>query len=321
MTQFTGWYMVGNAVGLLVVGVLAASQASVDISGTVSFVAKDVYVQITGKITGTAEGDDITLSPLNYSAHTENGEPTKEELDTWKNKSLNFLNKNSIIKIEITIENLSDEREVRVKLEGNVGVEDNVNRVLKNGDSVYEKGTFVTIQPNNNKAVFTIEMNVYNTNYLVKQSPYEYKMTLQDENFVEENNTNQNCKITCNVNSEETLDEIFIAKMEESEILATDLVNEDSLIANKNVYKAYTEYDEVYAYLETGNLDLNSITVNSTLEMKIYLSSISSDYRITIQEEEIEFEEEMTNYIVLSFKYKVTENVTINIDGYLSFIF
>ena len=302
---------------LLIIGVFAASQVNVDITGTVSFVAKDVHVQITGKITGTKEsGDDIALSPLNYSADIVNGEPTEAELNTWKNKNLNFFDKKSVIKIEITVENLSTEREVNVKLEGFVGVDDNVNKVLKSDGNDYNSGTFVTVQPNNNKTTFTIEMNVANTNYSVRELPFSYLMTLEDENFVEESNTQSSSSVSVNVYSDEAFEDLEIVKLDADNDFIPDY------LIGTNIYKAQSSFGDVYAYLDTGEYDITSkITNNSIIKFKLYLSVMSYDYVIKIGDSDVIFDETMEDdYILLSFEHKVSQDVNIDISGFISYL-
>ena len=119
------------SIGLLVVGVFAASKASVGLKGTVSFVADDVYCTVSGKISGI-EGGDKTLPILNFSS-------TQED-EGWETQDLTFLDKNSTIKIEIIITNLSQERSVYVDIVGDVGVKDNIDKQLKQNGNAYKSG-------------------------------------------------------------------------------------------------------------------------------------------------------------------------------------
>lgn len=72
-------------IGLMIFGVFSVERASVNLGGTVSFEATNVYCRITGQITG-AEESPVTPQELNYSA---NSKPTEEQLASWNN-DLNF---------------------------------------------------------------------------------------------------------------------------------------------------------------------------------------------------------------------------------------
>ena len=71
-------------IALLITGVWAASTANVNIGGTISFNATNIYATITGSITGASTTP--TLSPLNYSAKSA---PTTTELNLCRCNSAN----------------------------------------------------------------------------------------------------------------------------------------------------------------------------------------------------------------------------------------
>lgn len=285
-------------IGVFVIGVLAANSVGVGINGSVSFVANDVYANIKGSITGTKDTDDITLSELNYSSTKE---PSPEEIATWANKSLNFYDKSSTIKIEITITNISDERPLYVRLTGDVGVKDNVNRVLKNSNSNYTSSEVVKIEPTKTTN-FTIEMNVKDTNYTVRNVGYSYALNLDNDNPA---GSTQPKKISCDFTSD-TVEDLIMTKTTESPL------------EGENVY-AITSDDFTYAYLGTGEYDITEeIPSGTELELKYCISSFSIVYAIQINGEEVDYTtEETDDYIFISINHTVENDLSISFEASL----
>ena len=142
-------------VALLITGVWAASTANVNIGGTISFNATNIYATITGSITGASTTP--TLSPLNYSAKSV---PTTTELNTWK-QNLTFADATiPTIKWTIQIQNKS-ERVLYVTLTDNISTLTNATKTLTfdNGSADGEQ----TIPAKTTK-VYTMEINVTDTN-------------------------------------------------------------------------------------------------------------------------------------------------------------
>lgn len=103
-------------VSLLVVGVYAATNVTLNIGGNVSFTATSVNALISGSVVGTAsnpttplEFDDISLS-----ADTTDGAVTMPP--SWQNVDLTYGDNGSPITITITIENRSPDRGIDVTL-------------------------------------------------------------------------------------------------------------------------------------------------------------------------------------------------------------
>ncbi|MBO5022513.1 MAG: hypothetical protein J6C53_03445, partial [Clostridia bacterium] len=142
-------------VALLITGVWAASTANVNIGGTISFNATNIYATITGSISGATTTP--TLSPLNYSAKSN---PGTTELNTWK-QNLTFTDATiPAIKWTVTIQNKS-ERTLYVTLTDNISTLTNATKTLTfdNGSADGEQ----TIPAKTSK-VYTMEIKVTDTN-------------------------------------------------------------------------------------------------------------------------------------------------------------
>ncbi len=98
---------------LLLVGVWAISNASVEIGGTISFNATNILATITGKIEGAAAG---TTNPEDL-VYTTTTEPEEAAIATWK-KNLSFKDTGNTIKYTIIIKNDSTSRNLMLRLTG-----------------------------------------------------------------------------------------------------------------------------------------------------------------------------------------------------------
>ncbi|MBO5022033.1 MAG: hypothetical protein J6C53_00935 [Clostridia bacterium] len=142
-------------VALLITGVWAVSSANVNIGGTISFNATNIYATITGSISGATTTP--TLSPLNYSAKST---PSTTEINTWK-QNLTFADATiPTIKWTVTIQNKS-ERALYVTLTDNISSLTNATKTLTfdNGSANGEQ----TIPAKTTK-VYTMEIKVTDTN-------------------------------------------------------------------------------------------------------------------------------------------------------------
>ena len=158
-------------VALLITGVWAASTANVNIGGTISFNATNIYATITGSISGATTTP--TLSPLNYSA---NSTPSTTELNTWK-QDLTFADATiPTIKWTVTIQNKS-ERTLYVTLTDNISTLTNATKTLTfdNGSADGEQ----TIPAKTSK-VYTMEIKVTDTNASASVE-YNFIFDLRDE--------------------------------------------------------------------------------------------------------------------------------------------
>ncbi len=171
-------------VALLITGVWAVSSANVNIGGTISFNATNIYATITGSITGATTTP--TLSPLNYSA---NSTPTTTELNSWK-QNLTFADVTTpTIKWTVTIQNKS-ERALYVTLTDNISTLTNATKTLTfdNGSASGEK----TIPAKTSKT-YTMEIKVTDTNASASVE-YDFNFDLRDASYIPKAELQQDAK-------------------------------------------------------------------------------------------------------------------------------
>ena len=111
--------------GLLITGVFALSNPSVNMGGTVSFEEKDVYAKVSGKIENT-EGQDKDLNPITFDYSS----TQQTSYEGWTNNALKFKDKTTEIKLTITIENLSTERSLYYEVQDTTGAITNVTKKI-----------------------------------------------------------------------------------------------------------------------------------------------------------------------------------------------
>ena len=100
-------------IGIVVVGVFAASSGTLLISGTVQFIADDVLCTITGSIENS-----LTSSPvLDALVWDLEGGPSDDERQSWLGNQLTFKYDHSSVYYRITIQNNSAERYIKIKLD------------------------------------------------------------------------------------------------------------------------------------------------------------------------------------------------------------
>ena len=186
-------------IGLMIFGVFSVERASVNLGGTVSFEATNVYCKITGQITG-AEESPVTPQELNYSA---NSKPTEEQLASWNN-DLNFTEDAQAIEIEVTVENLAT-RELIVSVDDLTTSSNNVIRSMTKtvgeASESYTSGSLYTIpastgegSANTSKATFTLKLEVDDPNNSATAT-YNYRVNLRDESvpvIIDDNNGSDN---------------------------------------------------------------------------------------------------------------------------------
>lgn len=68
------------ALAMLIIGVWAVQQGTVQMGGSISFNATDVYARVSGSITGTES--TVELADLYFSAEDENS-PSDSAIRTW----------------------------------------------------------------------------------------------------------------------------------------------------------------------------------------------------------------------------------------------
>ena len=171
-------------VGLMLIGIMAVNQATVNMGGSISFTATDVYARVTGKIEN-AQGEyaNKELPTLEFSA--ENDTPDQSG---WSNLNLLFDDDATPIVIKVTVENLSAQNTLRVNLNDTLSSTiENFEKVVKNDGEDYTNQTDITLQPNgqeNDSTTFTITMSVTNKNNSVT-ADFDYELNLFDQYYVE----------------------------------------------------------------------------------------------------------------------------------------
>ena len=171
-------------VGLMLIGIMAVNQATVNMGGSISFTATDVYARVTGKIEN-AQGEyaNKELPTLEFSA--ENDTPDQSG---WSNLNLLFDDDATPIVIKVTVENLSAQNTLRVNLNDTLSsTVGNLEKVVKRDGQEYANQTDITLQPNgqeNDSTTFTITMSVTNKNNSVTAN-FDYELNLFDQYYVE----------------------------------------------------------------------------------------------------------------------------------------
>ncbi len=103
-------------IALVSVGVWAASTATINLSGTLTFNATDVYCQVEGtfaNMSGTiTQPDTLTWD----STTTSSTDPKIGDETTWANKALTFDENGTSITLTIVVTNMSTERAINITL-------------------------------------------------------------------------------------------------------------------------------------------------------------------------------------------------------------
>ena len=121
-------------VSLLMVGVYAATNVTLNIGGNVSFTATSVNALVSGSVVGTASNptSPLELDDISLSADTTDGAVTMPP--SWQNVDLTYGDNGSPITITITIENRSPDRGIDVALTDSSSIS-NVTIIRKCNDS------------------------------------------------------------------------------------------------------------------------------------------------------------------------------------------
>ena len=170
-------------IGLMLMGVFAVNQATVNMGGSINFTATDVYARVTGKIEN-AQGEyaNKELPPIEFSA--ENDTPDQSE---WSGLNLLFDDDATPIEVTITVENLSTQNTLRVNLNDKLSsTVENFEKVVENDGRAYTNHTDITLQPNgqeNDSTTFTITMSVTNKNNSLT-ADFDYELNLFDQYYV-----------------------------------------------------------------------------------------------------------------------------------------
>ena len=171
--------------GIFIFGVLSAEQATVNLGGSISFDATDVYARVTGKVQNAQTNP--TLDTLEFSATNDSPDQS-----SWSGLELQFDSRATDITIEVTVENLSMERELTVNVTDALATPvDNLGKTILLDGASYVPGTNTTIPvataadaSNTSKATFTITLDVLDHNKSLPSTTFDYDINLYDENSV-----------------------------------------------------------------------------------------------------------------------------------------
>ena len=262
-------------VGLMLIGIMAVNQATVNMGGSISFTATDVYARVTGKIEN-AQGEyaNKELPTLEFSA--ENDTPDQSG---WSNLNLLFDDDATPIVIKVTVENLSAQNTLRVNLNDTLSsTVGNLEKVVKNDGEDYTNQTDITLQPNgqeNDSTTFTITMSVTNKNNSVTAN-FDYELNLFDQYYVEP-------QIYDYFTFKEIGDgTVELTAFDEEKAPSTDIVIPESVSYVDGVWMDGDEFDVTsIGYNAFFNCDgLTSITLPSSLT-SIGSSAFSGCYGLT----------------------------------------
>ena len=166
--------------GIMIIGVLSAEQVKVNIGGSVSFNATNVYARVSGDISGAGSGNK-TFSTLTYSA----SETTGDESD-WTNLALEFTETPDPIEITITVENLSTQRTLTANLTNSLSAS-GLNIAVTRDSGAYASGTNFDLPAStgdgSSTTTFTLSLTVANPNEDLTNVTFGYILNLFDENY------------------------------------------------------------------------------------------------------------------------------------------
>ena len=166
--------------GIMIIGVLSSEQVKVNIGGSVSFNATNVYAKVSGNISGAQTGNK-TFSTLTYSA----SETTGDESD-WTDLALEFTETPDPIVITITVENLSTQRTLTANLTNSLSAS-GLNIAITRDSGIYSSGTNfelpVSTGDGSSTTTFTLSLTVANPNEDLTNVTFGYILNLFDENY------------------------------------------------------------------------------------------------------------------------------------------
>ena len=164
--------------GIMIIGVLSAEQVQVNIGGSVSFNATNVYAKVSGNISG-AETGNKTFSTLTYSA----SETAGDESD-WTNLALEFTETPDPIIITITVENLSTQRTLTANLTNSLSAS-GLNIAVTRDSGAYASGTNFELPAStgdgSSTTTFTLSLTVANPNQSLTDVSFGYILNMYDE--------------------------------------------------------------------------------------------------------------------------------------------
>ena len=174
--------------GITIMGVLATPNATVNLGGTITFQATNVYAIVNGSITGAVESEAVAGKVLNLETlRFDNETDVIAEGAKWSNTNLSFDNLGSQITITITIENKATDRPLYAKVEETLGKVDNLTKSMTRNGNTYTGGMLTLPKSTGDGTsietiVLTMKVDDPNVS-LANNLTYGYKVSLQDESF------------------------------------------------------------------------------------------------------------------------------------------
>ena len=170
-------------IGLMLMGIMAVNQATVNMGGSINFTATDVYARVTGKIEN-AQGEyaDKELPPLEFSA--ENGTPDQSG---WSGLNLLFDDDATPIVITVTVENLARDRQLTASLTDNTAINENLVKDLKQDGVTYTSGTTKDLDASTGNdtstTTYVVTFSIADHNKSLPQMDFEFDIDLMDEGY------------------------------------------------------------------------------------------------------------------------------------------
>ncbi len=273
-------------IGMLLIGVFAVERVQVDMGGSITFNADDVYARVTGSVVNAQvapEGLDVT-----YSAYETTGNPT-----AWESLDLEFDSYATPIVISITVENLSTERSLTVNLtDALTSSVPNLGKALQRDSGAYTSGTNITLYPKDNgtsTTTFTITLSVSDKNQSLTNAQFDYDLNLYDESVAPK--------------------EILEGFIFDDSGNLTSYTGTDSEVTVPSSYSMIGEPTTKSLYFET---------VDSTEEYMMTLINITN-FKLTTDDgeeyifddfEEVALSSDYVNYFPCTLEYKDYSNVT-----------
>ena len=168
-------------VGLMLIGIMAVNQATVNMGGSISFTATDVYARVTGSIEN-AQGEyaDKELPTLEFSA--ENDTPDQSG---WSNLNLLFDDDATPIVITVTVENLARDRKLTASLTDNTAINENLVKDLKQDGVTYTSGTTKDLDASTgdgtSTTTYVVTFSIADHNKSLPQMDFDLDISLDDE--------------------------------------------------------------------------------------------------------------------------------------------
>ena len=273
-------------IGMLLIGVFAVERVQVDMGGSITFNADDVYAHVTGSVTkAQVAPEDLDVT---YSATGTTGDPT-----VWESLDLEFDSYATPIVISITVENLSTERSLTVNLTDALASSvPNLGKTLQRDSNTYSSGTNITLDPNGNATdttTFTITLSVNDKNQSFTNAQFDYDLNLYDESVAPK--------------------EILEGFIFDDSGNLTSYTGTESEVTVPSSYSMIGEPTTKSLYLETYNsLDEYAMTLVSLTNFK--LTTDDGEEYIFEDFGEIEFSLDPKSYFPCTIEYKDYSNVT-----------